>query len=116
MSNEVIAWLKSELAKFEGEAAPAIAIVETDVDTGAKAVAAWVKTQGLADLYAIAKSALLAAATGTPWNAILASVVTAGEAAGIQIAKGAEGVVVSMAQADLIAAGTLASPSAAAAA
>ena len=62
-------------------------------------------------MYALAKAALLGAATGTPWATIAATVVTQGEAAGIQIAKGAETIVLAQAQADLIAAGNLVAPS-----
>ena len=112
MSNEVITWLKAELAKFEGEAAPEITTAETDAEAIGSAALAYIKTQGLTDLYAIAKSVLLSVAAGAPWATTLATVVTQGEVAGISIAKGAEAVVVAQAQADLIAAGQLGSPAA----
>ena len=55
-------------------------------------------------------SVLTGAATGTSFAAIGASVVAQGEGAGISIAKGAESIVIAQAQADLVAAGTIAAP------
>lgn len=70
----------------------------------------YIKNNGLTALYQIALGALTGAVTGTPWATIGATVVSQGEAAGIQIAKGAESIVMAQAQADLVAAGKLIAP------
>lgn len=106
----IIEELKALLAKFEGEAAPVVETVETDAEAIGMAAIGYIKTQGLQELYTIAKAALLGLAAGTPWGAVLAGVVTEGEAAGITIVKGAEAIVLAQAQADLIASGQLAAP------
>lgn len=106
----IIEELKALLAKFEGEAAPVVEAVEVDAEVIGKAAIDYIKAQGLQELYTIAKAALLGLATGTPWGAVLAGIVTEGEAAGITIAKGAEAIVLAQAQADLIASGHLAAP------
>lgn len=105
MSNEFVTELKALIAKFE--TAPVVQTVETDVKAIAGAAWAYIKSNGLTDLIGIAESALAGAATGTPYTAILATVVTQGKAAGLQIEQGAEAIVVAQAQADLIAAGKL---------
>lgn len=106
MSNEVIAWLESELAKFR----PEIKIAENDAKAIGSSAVNYIKANGLSDLYQIATTVLTSIAAATPWTTVLSTVVSQGEAAGIAIAKGAEVVVVGQAQADLIAAGTLLPP------
>ena len=110
-SSEVYTWLVNEAAKLESAFGPAVKTVETDAEAIGSAALAYIKSNALSDLYAIAKSALLGAATGTPWATVAATVVSQGEAAGITIAKGAETIVLAQAQADLIAAGSLVAPS-----
>ena len=111
MTAEVITWLETQLANLKAEFTPEIKTVENDAKAIGAAALSYIETNGLKDLYTIAMSALTGAATGTPFTTILSTVVTQGEAAGITIAKGAEAVVVAQAQADLVAAGTLPSPS-----
>ena len=111
MSSALVTELKALLAKFEGEVEPVAEEVKADAEAIGASALSYIKTNGLQDLYGIAKSVLAGIAIGTPWATVLAAVVTQGEAAGIAIAKGAEAVVVAQAQADLIAAGTIASPS-----
>jgi hypothetical protein len=111
MTSEVIAKIEAFFEEIKTDLQP----VETEVVTDAKAIGtsalAYIKSNGLTELYSIAKSALLGLATGTPWATVAADVVSQGEAAGIAIAKGAETIVLAQAQADLIAAGTLVAPS-----
>jgi hypothetical protein len=109
MSNEVVTWLKSELAKFEGSTA--VKTVETDVEAAGTSAVSYIKTNLLTELYTLGKSLLLGAATGTSWATLAATLLAQGEAAGLTIAKGAETIVLAQAQADLIAAGSLAAPS-----
>lgn len=108
MSNEVVTWLKTELAKFE--ASPVVITVETDVEQAGTSALAYIKTNGLQDLYAFATTLLAGIATGTPWGVLLTSLTAQAITAGITLAKGAEGVVLAQAQADLIAAGKIAAP------
>lgn len=89
---------------------PEIKTAENDAKAIGASALAYIETNGLKDLYAIATGVLTSIATDTPWGSVLATVVTQGEAAGIAIAKGAESVVVAQAQADLIAAGTITAP------
>ena len=109
MTNAIITWMETELAKLK--ASSAVQTVESDVESIGSSALAYIKTNGLTDLYQIAIAALTGAATGTPWTTIGATVVSQGETAGITIAKGAETIVLAQAQADLIAAGKLVAPS-----
>ncbi len=106
MSNEIIAWLESELAKFR----PEIKIVENDAHAIVSASVSYIEKNGLQALYGLATALLTGAVTGTPWAELGASLVTQAETAGIAIAKGAETIVLGQAQADLIAAGKLIAP------
>lgn len=108
MTNAVVTWLKNELAKIEAN--PEVQTAETDVKAIGTSALNFIKTNGLTDLYQIALAVLAGAASGTPWATIGATVVKQGEEAGISIAKGAEAVVIAQAQADLVAAGTIVSP------
>jgi hypothetical protein len=107
----VVADVKTELTEIKTELTPEIKTAENDAKAIGSAALSYIQTNGLTDLYAIATSVLTSIASGTAWSTVLSTVVTQGEAAGITIAKGAESVVVAQAQADLIAAGTLAAPS-----
>ena len=111
MTLAIIAEIEAKLAELKASFSPEIKTAENDLKAIGASALAYIDTNGLKDLYTIAMSVLTGAATGTPYTTVLASVVTQGEAAGISIAKGAEAVVVAQAQADLIAAGTLVSPS-----
>lgn len=108
---DIVNDFEAALSKLKGDAAPAVKVVENDAKAIGASALSYIKSNGLTDLYTIATGVLTTAMTGTPWATILASVVTKGEAAGITIAKGAEAIVVSQAQADMIAAFRLVSPS-----
>lgn len=101
-------------AELKKAFAPAEKVIVVDVNAIGAATLDFIKTNGLVDLYKIAMAALIAVATGTPWATMLATVMAQGEAAGIQLVKGAEAIVLAQAQADLIAAGQIAPPVAAA--
>lgn len=111
MTLAIIADIEAKLEELKVSFSPEIKTAENDLKAIGASAVSYIESNGLKDLYTIAMSVLTGAATGTPYTTVLASVVTQGEAAGISIAKGAEAVVVAQAQADLIAAGTLASPS-----
>lgn len=85
--------------------------VEKDAEAIGEATYDYIKKNALSDLYNIAIAALMGVTSGTPYTAVLATVLSQGKAAGITIAKGAEAIVVAQAQADLIAAGKLVAPS-----
>lgn len=104
--------LKADVSKLYNKFQDNTVVHTVEVD--AKAIGAsaldYIEKQGLTALYNIATAALQGAVTGTTWAMIGATVVAQGEAAGIAIAKGAESIVLAQAQADLIAAGKLISP------
>lgn len=106
----ILADAKALVAKIESEFSPQIKIAENDAKAIGAATLSFIETNGLKDLYTIAMTVLTNVASSTPWVTVLATVVSQGEAAGIAIAKGAESVVVSQAQADLIATGTIPAP------
>jgi hypothetical protein len=112
MTNIIITDIEEDVdalvAKIKGSTAATVVV--QDAEAIGSATLAYIKNNGLTDLYNIALAALTGAATGTSFATVAATVVTQGEAAGITIAKGAEGIVLAQAQADLVAAGTLISP------
>ena len=112
MTNIIITDIEEDVdalvAKIKGSTTATVIV--QDVEDIGSATLNYIKNNGLTALYQIAMSALTGAATGTSFTAIGASVLAQGEAAGITIAKGAEGIVLAQAQADLVAAGTLISP------
>ena len=116
MSNEIITWLKAELVKFEGEAAPAVAVVEADVEAAGSATFNYIKTNGLSDLYQAALAIVAGFATGTPWGVVLAAVEAQAVTDGKQLLDGASAIIAGQAQSDLIAVGKLIAPTAAPAA
>lgn len=98
---DVVGDLKAFVTRLEGT--KTVQTAETEVKAIGSAALSYISANGLKDLYAIAMSALSGAATGTAPEAIAATVLSQGEAAGIAIAKGAEQVVIAQAQADLAA-------------
>lgn len=110
MSIEVITWLKAELAKFEGAATPAVAVIETDVEEIGSAALNYIKTNGLQDLYQIALILVGAALPGASWTGTVAAIEAQAVTDGKQLITGATSVVAAQAQADLIAAGKLLPP------
>lgn len=112
MTLEIITTLENDISGLftKAKESAVVQTVETDAVAIGTATLNYIKTNGLTDLYNIALALLAGAATGTPWATIGATVVSQGEAAGITIAKGAESIVLAMAQADLIAAGKIVAP------
>lgn len=110
MSNAIVTWLKAELAKFEAN--DVVQAVETDVEEAGKATLDYIKTNGLQDLYQIALTVVGAALPGGSWTGVLASIEAQAVTDGKQLIQGATAVVAAQAQADLIAAGKLALPTA----
>lgn len=110
MSVEIIAYLKSELSKFETAINPAKKIVENDLKAIGSSALNYIETNGLQDAYQIALTVVGAAAAGTPWTATLATIAAQAFTAGKSLEQGAIAVVAAQAQADLIAAGSLLPP------
>jgi hypothetical protein len=112
MTNIIITDIEEDVdalvAKIKGSTAATVVV--QDAEAIGSATLAYIKNNGLTDLYNIALAALTGAATGTSFATVAATVVTQGEAAGITIAKGAEALVLAQAQADLVAVGTIVSP------
>lgn len=111
MTLAIITEIEGLLTNLKASFTPEIKTVENDAKAIGASALAYIENNGLTALYSIATAALTGAAIDTSFATILSTVVTQGEAAGITIAKGAEAVVVAQAQADLVAAGTLVSPS-----
>lgn len=107
-------WIQTELKKlfsaFQAKEAPIEQEVIADVKAIGGAAITYIETNGLQAAYDIAKALLAGAATGTPWATLGATLLAQLEAAGISIAKGAEAIILGQAQADLIATGSLISP------
>jgi len=112
MTNKFVQELKDDFTAFYNKFQSAPIVHETEVEVRAIGASAlgYIEHNGLTALYSIALAALSGAATGTSWATIGATIVSQGEAAGITIAKGAEAIVLAQAQADLVAAGKLISP------
>jgi hypothetical protein len=92
------------------ETSPTVHTIETDGEAIATSAWTYIKSNGLTTLYSMAMALLTGAATGTSFTALGTQLLQQGETAGIQIAKGAEGIVLAQAQADLVAAGSIVSP------
>lgn len=114
MTNHIIDEIKAGIAKLEAELAPAAETAEADAKAIGSAAFNYIKTNGLQDLYQIAMTIVGAAVSGTPWGTTLASITAQAVTDGKQIEQGAVAVVAAQAQADLIAAGSLLPPAAAA--
>jgi hypothetical protein len=105
VASEVVADLKSALAKLEGSTA--VQTVETDVKTAGKSVLSYIETNGLQDAYQIALTAVSAALPGASWASTLATIVSLAKADGVALIEGAEDILGNLAKADLVAAGTI---------
>jgi len=113
MTSAIIQDVEDFINKIKAEFKPEIKEVENDVKSAASATLAYIEKNGLQDAYQIAMTIVGAAVAGSPWGATLAAVEAAVVADGKTIEKGAVAVVSAQAQADLIAAGTIAAPAAA---
>jgi hypothetical protein len=78
----------------------------SDIDTAIEPGVAYIKANVPAAAITIGEGILAAAATGTPWAALVATLVTQAEASGITIAEQAAKVALNAAQNNLIANGT----------
>jgi hypothetical protein len=112
MTAEIITEIEALLGKLKTALAPAVQAVETDVKEVGSSALAYIKANGLTDLYQLALGALTAAVPGASWTATLASIEAQAVADGKQLVSGATAVVAAQAQADLIAAGKLLPPTA----
>lgn len=108
MTNSVLAWIEAKWAEIKGSTAVETAIADAENIGGAGW--AYVKTNGLTDIYQIALGVLAAAVPGASWVGILASVEAQAVTAGKALVTGAAAVVTAQAQADLISAGKLLPP------
>ncbi len=104
----IVTWLENEWAKLKSSTAVETAVA--DVENIGGAGWAYVKTNGLQDIYQIALGVLAAAIPGASWTGILASVEAQAISAGKTLVTGAAAVVTAQAQADLISAGKLLPP------
>ncbi len=110
MTSAVILDVEDFINKIKAEFQPEVKAVENDVKAAGSAALAYIEKNGLQDLYQIALTVVGAAATGTPWGTVLATVVSTAVTDGKAIEAGAVAVVTAQAQADLVAAGTLLPP------
>lgn len=101
MNIEVITWLKSELAKFEGSAAVA------DVKSDAVTLEQWVVTNGYPLIMQDALAAITGMLTGTPWATLVSSLIATAVSQGKTLEAGAAQVALNLAQSQLIVSGTV---------
>ena len=113
MTSAIITDVDDFIAKIKAEFQPEVKAVENDVKSAASATLAYIEKNGLQDAYQIALTVVGAAVAGSPWGATLTAVTSAVVADGKTIESGAVAILASQAQADLIAAGTIAAPAAA---
>ena len=106
MSNEVIAWLKAELAKFE--ASPPVQTAEADIAFDATTLTTWLKTNAYPLVMQDALALVTGALTGTSWATLTASLISQAEAQGKTLEAGAAQVALNLAQSQLIVNGTTA--------
>jgi len=104
--------LKTKIEAIEAVIAgqPQVQTFETDIDEIVDEAGNYIKVNGLQDVYSLAKALLLSVATQTPWAELCANLASQAVSAGIALAKGAEAIVLGKAQADLLATGSIASP------
>ncbi len=110
MNSTILADAKALVAKLEGIFEPAAKVVVTDAEAVGSASWAYIKTNGLQDLYQIALTVVGAMTPGASWTAALASIEAQAVKSEKQLVSGATAIVASQAQADLIAAGKLLPP------
>lgn len=104
MSIEVIAWLKTKLAEFEGAAAPIIATVEADALTIEQQIVAIGYPLIIQDALTLITGAL----TGSPWVTLVATLIKTAQNQGHTIVATAADAALNLAKAQLVVAGTVA--------
>lgn len=104
----IVSWLETEWSKLKSSTAVSTAIADAENIGGAGW--AYIKTNGLTDLYDIALTLVAAALPGASWVTTVASIKAKAIADGVALLEGAEAVVAAQAQADLMSAGKLAAP------
>lgn len=104
MSIEVITWLKAELAKFETTAAPVVATVESD----ALSIEQQIVAIGYPLIMQDALTLVTGALTGSPWAALVATLIKTAENQGHTIVATAADAALNLAKAQLVVAGTVA--------
>lgn len=104
MSLEVITWLKAELTKFEGEAAPVVAEVKAD----ALSIEQQIVAMGYPLIMQDALSLVTGTLTGSPWAALVGTLIKTAENQGHTLVATAADAALNLAKAQLIVAGTVA--------
>lgn len=104
MSIEIIAYLKAELAKLEGIIAPAVTTVESDALTIEQQIIAIGYPLIIQDALTLITGVL----TGSPWAALVATLIKTAENQGHTIVAAAADSALNLAKAQLVVAGTVA--------
>jgi hypothetical protein len=84
--------------------------VENEVHTIVHSAVDYIKSKGLQDVYVLATDLLTGAVGGAPWGQLLADLISKAAAMGKALLHEEAGVVLGLAQADLIALGKLVAP------
>ena len=104
MTVEIVTWLKSELAKFEGEAAPVVVTVENDAISIEQKIVAIGYPLIMQDALMLVTGAL----TGSPWAALVGTLIKTAENQGHTLVATAADAALNLAKAQLVVAGTVA--------
>jgi hypothetical protein len=122
MSNEfetLLAEGEAFIAKLKTHLSPAVQTEVKAAENDAHAIvsdaASYIKANGLSDLEALAITFVSAMVPGASWTVMLGSLKAQAVTDGVKLVEGAEAVVASKAQADLLAQGKIAAPAPAAA-
>ena len=104
MSIEVITWLKSELAKFETDAAPVVAEVKAD----ALSIEQQIVAMGYPLIMQDALMLVTGALTGSSWPILVGTLIKTAENQGHTLVATAADAALNLAKAQLVVAGTVA--------
>jgi len=104
MTAEIITWLESELAKFKSDAAPVVATVESD----ALSIEQKIVAMGYPLIMQDALTLVTGALTGSPWAALVATLIKTAQNQGHTIVATAADAALNLAKAQLVVAGTVA--------
>lgn len=105
-----ITHLKNEILKlffeFENNAPASVNHAITDVEQAVSAGLQFLKDNVPATVIALGEEVLAGAVAGTPWGALVSSLVAAAESKGVALLESAASVALNFAQSNLIATGT----------
>jgi len=110
--SDIETWVEGLIKKVQNS--DVTTTIEQDAKDLLSTGVSYIETNGLQDLYQIALTLVAAATPGSSWTAVIASIEAQAVADGKALLKGAGSIVAAQAQADLIAAGKLLPPVAAA--